>query len=71
MATIKKKLKIVSNYAWTLFKASGPAGMMYFCAGMVLMLLSMRGEELAWNSTAITWAVVCNLVKAKVTALSL
>ncbi|MBR2442622.1 MAG: hypothetical protein IKB20_06135 [Clostridia bacterium] len=62
MATVKKKIKWFFKYLWTLFKASVPAGMMYCCAGLVLMMLSMRGTTLEWNAKSITWTVVCNLV---------
>ena len=62
MATVKKKIKAFFKYVWTLFKASVPSGMMYCCAGLVLMMLSMRGSTLEWNAKAITWTVVCNVV---------
>ena len=62
MATVKKKMKAFFKYVWTLFKSSVPAGLMYLCAGLILMMLTMRGTELEWNTKAIAWTVVCNLV---------
>ncbi len=64
MAAIKKQMKKIGKYIWELFKASTPSLIMYFCAGIILMMLCMRSEKLEWNSANITWAVICNLVVA-------
>ncbi len=64
MATVKKKIKSFFRYVWTLFKASVPAGMMYCCAGLVLMMIALKGDTLEWNARTITWSVVCNVVVA-------
>ncbi len=64
MAAVKEKIKAFFNYVWVLFKASVPAGMMYICAGMVLMMVCLTQNALAWNAKNITWAVIINLVVA-------
>ena len=61
MATFKEKLKFVSAYVWSLFKASVLPSIMYFCASAILMMLVIKGEKIDWTSTDITWTVVCIL----------
>ncbi len=64
-----KKLKTVGRYIWTLFKSSILPIIMYSCAGMILMMLTMRGESIEWSATNIAWAVVCILGGAAYQAL--
>ncbi len=64
MAAIKKKMKKIGRCVWELFKASTPSLIMYFCAGIILMILSMRSEKWEWSSANIAWAVICNVVVA-------
>lgn len=70
MATFKEKLKFVSAYVWSLFKASVLPSIMYFCASAILMMLVIKGEKIDWTSTDITWTVVCILGAAAYNALA-
>ena len=45
MATFKKQMKKFGRYVWEFFKSSLPAMIMFFCAGTVLMMLTMKTEE--------------------------
>jgi hypothetical protein len=62
MANVKKKLKKIGRQIWELFKASIPASLMYFCAGTVLMMLTMKGEVVSWDGKKLAWTIVCVLV---------
>lgn len=70
MATFKKNLKKFGRYVWEFFKNSLPAVLMFFTAGAVLMMLTMKGssdglEETstpAWNNMALVWTIVCGVV---------
>lgn len=64
MAKIKKQLKKFGRYVWELFKGSLPSCLMYFCAGTVLLMLTMRGETLEWGGSSIAWTWVCIVVAA-------
>ncbi len=57
--TIKKNMKKFGAQVWELFKSSVLATVMYCCSGTILMMLVLKGEEIAWDATAITWTVVC------------
>lgn len=70
MATFKGKLKFVCGYAWSLFKGSVLPSIMYFCASSILMMLVIKGKEIDWTSTDITWTVVCILGGAAYNALA-
>ena len=61
MAQIKKKLKKFGRYTWELFKSSLPSLFMYLCASSILLMLTMKGETLKWNSKQLSWTVVCAL----------
>ena len=61
MATFKKKWKNFWRYVWSLFKASIPATFMYFCAGTILMMLTMKGKTITWTSKKLTWTIICIL----------
>ena len=61
MKNIKNSLKKFGRIVWELFKGSLPASFMYFCAGTVLLMLTMRGESIQWTSKEILWTVVCIL----------
>lgn len=67
--TIKKKLKKFGRYLWDLFKASLPIAFMFFCAGTVLMMLTMKGEKIEWNGKVLTWTLVCGIGGAAYDAL--
>lgn len=63
MANLKKKLKKIGRQIWELFKSSIPASLMYFCAGTVLMMLTMKDDaSLAWDGKKLAWTLVCVLV---------
>ncbi len=62
MAKIKKTLKKIGRYTWELFKSSIPAALMYFCAGAVLMMLTMKDvENLQWDNNALMWTLICGI----------
>lgn len=59
MSTVKKKLKYFGRYIWELFKASLPSAFMFFCAGTILMMLTMRETTLTWDGKDLAWTLVC------------
>ena len=67
MKTFKKKLKKFGKLIWEFFKNSLPASLMFCTAGIVLMMLTMKGgsdalEETVkhtWTSTSLLWTIVC------------
>ena len=61
MSKMKAKLKNFGRYAWELFKMSIPTTFMYFCAGTILMMLTLREETPVWDGKDITWTVLCIL----------
>ena len=67
--TFKKKMRKFGRYVWEFFKAALPATFMYFCAGTILLMLTMKGEVVEWNSKNIMWTVVCILGGAGYNAL--
>ena len=69
MGTIKKSLKKFGRYIWELFKGALPMIFMYLCASMILMMLTIKGEKLQWDSKALTWTVVCAIGAAAYNAL--
>lgn len=69
MSTLKTKLKAGGRQTWELFKSSIPAALMYFCAGSVLMMLTMKENEIFWDNGKLTWTLVCGLAAAAYNAL--
>ncbi len=69
MAEVKKTLKKIGRYVWELFKDSVPAGFMFLCASMVLLMLTMKGEKIEWNNTSLIWTIVCGVGALAYTAL--
>lgn len=69
MANFKKKCKQVGRQIWELFKGSIPASLMYFCAGTVLMMLTMKGETVSWDNKKFAWTIVCILAAVAYDAL--
>lgn len=62
---MKKILKKIGRHAWELFKACIPAALMYFCAGTVLWMLTMKGDsatDYTWDNTKLIWTIVCIVV---------
>lgn len=66
---IKETFKKIGRYAWEFIKGSFPAGIMYCCAGTILMMLTLNSETLHWTSKDVTWTVVCILGAAVYNAL--
>ena len=66
---IKKSMKKFGRYVWELFKTSLPSTFMYCCAGTILLMLTVKGETLAWTGKEVAWAVVCILGGAAYNAL--
>ncbi|MBQ8291640.1 MAG: hypothetical protein IJX88_03920 [Clostridia bacterium] len=63
--SFKSKMKQFGRQVWELFKASIPAAIMYFCAGTILMMLTMKDvETLQWDNSKLTWTIVCAVVAA-------
>lgn len=69
MNKVKKTMKKIGRMAWEFFKSSIPATMMYFCAGTVLMMLTMKDGQLTWDNTKLAWSIVCIVVAAGYDAL--
>ena len=63
MAKLKKTMKKIGRQIWELFKSALPAMLMYFCAGSVLMMLTMQdAEAVQWDGTKLAWSLVCGIV---------
>lgn len=64
MAEVKKTFKKIGRQIWELFKGSLPGGLMYACAGAILVILTLKGEmaELQWDGSKIAWTAVCIVV---------
>ena len=69
MSTFKKKMKKFGRQVWELFKGSVPAMLMYFCAGTVMMMLTMKEEGFVWNTSKLIWSIVCVAVAVGYNAL--
>ena len=61
MSTFKKKMKKFGRQVWELFKSSVPAMLMYFCAGTILMMITMKGDVVTWDGKKLAWTLVCIL----------
>lgn len=70
MSKFKRTIKQIGRQVWEFFKASVPASLMYFCAGTVLMMLTLKMDEdtetanLIWDNTKLLWTIVCIAVAA-------
>ena len=69
MANVKKTLKKFGRYTWELFKASIPSAFMFFCAGTILMMLTLDEKKIEWTNSTLTWTIVCALGAAAYAAL--
>ena len=60
MANFKKKFKFYAGYVWQLIKDSLPAGIMYICAGSILMMAALKISEgnITFKSSAVVWMVI-------------
>lgn len=61
MGEVRNRLQTFKKQALSLLKMITPTLLMYFCAGSVLMVLTMNKEPLAWNGVKLTWTLVCVL----------
>ncbi len=57
-----KAMKTFFANLWELFKCSLPSTLMYFCAGSVLLMLTLRGEKVEWGTSQLVWTIVCGVV---------
>ena len=69
MAKAKKVMKAIGRQAWERFKESFPITLMYFCAGSILLMITMKGENVKWDTTKLIWTIVCILAAAAYNAL--
>ncbi len=69
MGQVKRKLKAFGRQIWELFKWSLPAALMYFCAGSILMMLTMKENEVFWDGGKLAWTLVCAVGGAAYNAL--
>lgn len=69
MDTFKMKMKNFWRLVWQLFKTSLPATFMYFCAGTILLMLTMRGKTITWTGKKLAWTIVCGVAAAAYNAL--
>ncbi|MBQ8342686.1 MAG: hypothetical protein IJY21_01125 [Clostridia bacterium] len=66
MANFKKKFKFYAGYVWQLIKDSLPSGIMYICAGSILMMLTIKVKEseIVFKNSVVVWSVVCIVAAA-------
>lgn len=64
MANFKKTMKKIGRHTWEFFKSSLPAALMYFCAGTILMMLTMKEDALQWDGKKLAWTLVCGIAAA-------
>lgn len=57
-----KGLKTFFANLWELFKCSIPSTIMFFCAGSVLLMLTLKGEKIEWGTSQLVWTIVCGVV---------
>lgn len=62
MGNGKKTMRKAGRYTWEMFKAAVPSLIMYFCASMILMMLTLKGETVEWNTKKLMWSIVCCVV---------
>lgn len=56
---MKRRMKKFGRQVWELFKSSLPATFMWFCAGTILLMLTLKGDAITWNGKKLAWTVVC------------
>ncbi|MBE7068361.1 MAG: hypothetical protein E7381_03570 [Clostridiales bacterium] len=59
MSTVKMKLRKFGRLVWESVKGGIPALLMYFCAGSVLMMITMKEEKFVWDNSKLIWTIVC------------
>ena len=60
MANFKRKFKFYAGYVWQLIKDALPSGIMYICAGSILMMAALKVSEgsITFKSSAVVWMVI-------------
>lgn len=72
MANSKKKFKFYAGYVWQLIKDSLPSGIMYLCAGCILMMATIKISDdgtFAFKNATLFWVIFCPVVAAAYNAL--
>lgn len=71
MAGNKKKFKFYAGYVWQLIKDALPSGIMYICAGSILLMMTVKikDSEVYFKSSTVAWTVICVLAAAAYNAL--
>lgn len=64
MGNFKRAAKKFGKQIWDLVKGSIPALIMYCCAGTILMMLTLKQEQLYWDNTKLAWTLVCVIAAA-------
>lgn len=69
MSNVKKTMKKFGRQVWELFKSSIPTSLMYFCAGTILLMLTLKEDAMQWDNTKLAWTIVCIVGAAAYNAL--
>ncbi|MBE5746867.1 MAG: hypothetical protein E7352_01685 [Clostridiales bacterium] len=72
MAKSNSKFKFYAKYVWQLIKDSLPSGIMYLCAGCILMMATIKMREdnaFTFKNAALFWIIFCPVVAAAYNAL--
>lgn len=69
MARVKKKRKVFGGHLWEFFKWSIPSALMYFCAGSILMMVTLKKNEVFWDNSKLMWSLICMLCAAAYNAM--
>lgn len=64
MGSFKRGMKKFGRQVWELFKGSIAAMIMYCCAGSILMMLTMKENQLYWDGGKLAWTLVCGIAAA-------
>ncbi len=67
--TFKKQMQKFGRYVWEAFKGSILPTVMYCCAGLIMMMITMK-ESVKWGGSQIAWSVVCIIGAAAYHALA-
>ncbi len=59
MGNFKRGAKKFGKQIWELVKSCIPALIMYCCAGTILMMLTLKQDQLYWDGTKLAWTLVC------------
>lgn len=61
MAKKKSRFKFYAGYVWQLIKDALPSGIMYICAGSVIMMMCIKIKDnaITFKDSTVGWMVVC------------